>query len=110
MKYRLPVQAGLMLASLLLVSLVHAEELFDAEGYRSSQYRSPTPSTLEGVQTLDTPALKKLLDERPDVQLIDVYRQLWRHDRFIEEEPHANIPGSLSVSYTHLTLPTKRIV
>ena len=95
MKYRLPVQAGLMLASLLLVSLVHSEELFDAEGYRSSQYRSPTPSTLEGVQILDTPALKKLLDERPDVQLIDVYRQLWRHDRFIEEEPHANIPGSL---------------
>lgn len=95
MKYRLPVQAGLMLASLLLVCVVHAEELFDAEGYRSSQYRSPTPSTLEGVQILDTPALKKLLDERPDVQLIDVYRQLWRHDRFIEEEPHANIPGSL---------------
>lgn len=95
MKYRLPVQAGLMLASLLLVCVVDAEELFDAEGYRSNQYRSPTPSTLEGVQVLDTPALQKLLNERPDVQLIDVYRQLWRHDRFIEEEPHANIPGSL---------------
>ncbi|MDH1560490.1 PQQ-dependent catabolism-associated CXXCW motif protein [Ectopseudomonas chengduensis] len=95
MKYRLPVQAGLMLASLLLVCVVRAEELFDADGYRSSQYRSPTPSTLEGVQVLDTPALQKLLDERPDVQLVDVYRQLWRHDRFIEEEPHANIPGSL---------------
>ena len=57
MKYRLPVQAGLMLASVLLACLAHAEELFDADGYRSSQYRSPTPSTLEGVQVLDTPAL-----------------------------------------------------
>ena len=41
MKYRLPVQAGLMFASLLLVCIVRAEELFDTDGYRSNQYRSP---------------------------------------------------------------------
>ena len=25
-------------------------------------------------------------------------------------EPHPKLPGTISVSYTHLTLPTKRIV
>ena len=70
MKYRLPMQAGLMLACVLLTCLAQAEELFDADGYRSSQYRSPTPSSLEGVQVVDTPALQKLLAERPDTRQI----------------------------------------
>lgn len=95
MKYRLPLQAGLMLASLLVVYIVHAEALFDAEGYRSSQYRSPTPSSLEGVQIVDTPALQKLLAERPGPRLIDVYRRPFVQDRFVEDAPHANLPGSL---------------
>ena len=75
--------------------LVEHEELFDADGYRSSQYRSPTPASLEGVQIVDTPALQQLLAERPDTRLIDVYRRPWVQGRFIEDAPHANLPGSL---------------
>ena len=100
MKYRLPVQAGLMFASLLLVCIVRAEELFDTDGYRSSQYRSPTPASLEGVQIVDTPALQQLLAERPDTRLIDVYRRPWVQGRFIEDAPHANLPGSLWLANT----------
>ncbi|QNH04081.1 PQQ-dependent catabolism-associated CXXCW motif protein [Pseudomonas sp. B11D7D] len=95
MKYRLPVQAGLMLASLLLVYIVRADDLFDADGYRNNQYRSPTPTSLEGVQVVDTPTLQKLLAERPDIRLIDVYRRPWVQGRFVEDAPHANLPGSL---------------
>ncbi|MFK4075581.1 MULTISPECIES: PQQ-dependent catabolism-associated CXXCW motif protein [Pseudomonas] len=95
MKYRLPLRAGLMLASLLLVCLVQSDELFDADGYRSAQYRSPTPEQLQGVQTLDTPALQRLLAEQPRTTLIDVYRRPWLQGRFIEDAPHANLPGSL---------------
>lgn len=95
MKYRLPVPAGLMLISLLLAGLARAEALFDADGYRSSQYRSPTPTSLEGVQILDTAALQKLLAERPDTSLIDVYRRPFVQGRFVEDAPHANLPGSL---------------
>ena len=95
MKYRLPVPAGLMLVSLILASLARAEALFDADGYRSSQYRSPTPTSLEGVQILDTPTLQKLLSERPDTRLIDVYRRPFVQHRFVEDAPHANLPGSL---------------
>ena len=95
MKYRLPLRAGLMLASLLLVCLVQSDELFDADGYRSTQYRSPTPEQLQGVQTLDTPALQRLLAEQPRTTLIDVYLRPWLQGRFIEDAPHANLPGSL---------------
>lgn len=100
MKYRLPVPAGLMLVSLLVAGLVHAESLFDSEGYRSSQYRSPTPTSLDGVPILDTPTLQKLLAERPATRLIDVYRRPWVQDRFVEDAPHANLPGSLWLANT----------
>jgi PQQ-dependent catabolism-associated CXXCW motif protein len=95
MKYRQPMQAGLMLASLLLIYVVRADDLFDADGYRSNQYRSPTPSSLEGVQIVDTAALQKLLAEHPNTRLIDVYRRPFVQDRFVEDAPHANLPGSL---------------
>lgn len=100
MKYSLPLRAGWLIASVLLACSVRAEELFDAEGYRSSQYRSPTPITLEGVQVVDTPRLQQLLEQQPRPLLIDVYRRPWVHDRFVEDSPHANLPGSLWLANT----------
>lgn len=32
--------------------------------------------------------------------LIDVYRRQWLQGRFIEDEPHANLPGSLWLANT----------
>ncbi|EXF45648.1 rhodanese-related sulfurtransferase [Pseudomonas sp. BAY1663] len=82
---------------------VSAEEqlaLFSADGYRQTQYRSPTPATAEGARTLDTAALQALLAENPDVVLVDVYRSQWLAGRFIESEPHANLPGSVWLANT----------
>lgn len=81
---------------------IHADNapLFNAAGYRIDRYRSPTPETLDGVQTLDTRALQQLLAERPDTALIDVFRRPWVHGQFSNEEPHLNIPGSVWLANT----------
>ncbi|WP_437880374.1 PQQ-dependent catabolism-associated CXXCW motif protein [Pseudomonas sp. LRF_L74] len=86
-----------LLTLCLSASLALAAEmpLFNADGYRQTQYRSPTPHDAEGATTLDTPALQALLRDNPRTLLIDVYRQQWLNDRFIAEQPpHANLPGS----------------
>ena len=74
--------------------------LFSAQGYRITQYRSPTPATVDGAQTLDTEALQHLLKQTPSPILIDVYRRPWLQGRFIDNEPHANLPGSLWLANT----------
>ncbi|WP_260955841.1 PQQ-dependent catabolism-associated CXXCW motif protein [Pseudomonas citri] len=74
--------------------------LFSAQGYRITQYRSPTPATVDGAQTLDTEALQRLLEQTPSPILIDVYRRPWLQGRFIDNEPHANLPGSLWLANT----------
>jgi PQQ-dependent catabolism-associated CXXCW motif protein len=74
--------------------------LFSPQGYRINQYRSPTPASAEGAQTLDTEALQRLLGQSPAPVLIDVYRRPWVQGRFIDTEPHANLPGSLWLANT----------
>lgn len=74
--------------------------LFSAEGYRQAHYRSPTPETVEGARTLDTAALQAHLAEQPQTVLIDVYRRQWLFGQFIEDEPHANLPGSIWLANT----------
>ena len=94
-------KALILLASLLPTSAVLADTpLFSADGYRLSHYRSPTPLTHEHARTLDTVALQQLLREQPGTRLIDVYRQQWLHGQFIEDEVHANLPGSLWLANT----------
>jgi PQQ-dependent catabolism-associated CXXCW motif protein len=68
--------------------------LFSAEGYRIDLYRSPTPHQLQGATIVDTPALQTLLGHTPRPLLIDVYRRQWLQGRFIEDQPHENLPGS----------------
>ncbi|WP_458130521.1 PQQ-dependent catabolism-associated CXXCW motif protein [Pseudomonas sp. R3-41] len=93
-----------LLAILLLglaLNVAQAETaLFSAQGYRIAQYRSPTPATVDGAQTLDTQALQRLLDQAQPPLLIDVYRRPWVQGRFIDNEPHANLPGSLWLANT----------
>lgn len=71
------------------------EQLFSADGYRLTRYRSPTPATVDGAQTIDTATLQKLLAGKQPPVLIDVFRSPWLHGRFINDETHGNIPGSL---------------
>ncbi|MFJ3468511.1 PQQ-dependent catabolism-associated CXXCW motif protein [Pseudomonas sp. NPDC090201] len=68
--------------------------LFNADGYRISLYRSPTPDQIPGAQVIDTEQLQTLLKQSEKPLLIDVYRRQWLQGRFIEDESHANLPGS----------------
>lgn len=100
MNRHLALRTGLLASSLLLAFVAVAEALYDAEGYRSGQYRSPTPHSLEGVTVVDTAALQRLLQQQPQTRLIDVYRRPWLHGHFVASEPHANLPGSLWLANT----------
>jgi PQQ-dependent catabolism-associated CXXCW motif protein len=88
------------LGSPLIASAEEQLALFSADGYRQTQYRSPTPPSIDGAQTLDTAALQALLEAQPDVVLVDVYRSQWLAGRFIDSEPHTNLPGSLWLANT----------
>ena len=68
--------------------------LFNADGYRVSLYRSPTPEQVNGAKVIGTEQLQALLSSKDKPVLIDVYRRQWLRERFIEDEPHANLPGS----------------
>ncbi|WP_447592093.1 PQQ-dependent catabolism-associated CXXCW motif protein [Aquipseudomonas campi] len=99
----LPLRASLFCLGLLCGPLLAAEpaELFNADGYRQGQYRSPTPASVEGAETVDTPALQQLLRDEPQVVLIDVFRQQWLNERFIADRPaHTNLPGSAWLANT----------
>ena len=88
-----PALAALSL-SLLLGAAQAETPLFSAEGYRISLYRSPTPNQAAGAAIIDTAALQNLLEQTPRPVLIDVYRRQWLQGRFIEDQPHENLPGS----------------
>ncbi|MEO9244699.1 PQQ-dependent catabolism-associated CXXCW motif protein [Pseudomonas inefficax] len=89
-----PLLAALSLSLSLGIAQADTTPLFSAEGYRTTLYRSPTPQQVEGGQVIDTAELQGLLGHTPKPVLIDVYRRQWLQGRFIEDEPHANIPGS----------------
>ncbi|MNN07102.1 Rhodanese-like domain protein [compost metagenome] len=91
-----PLLTALSLSLLLGVAQAQADSapLFSAEGYRTALYRSPTPPQVEGGRVIDTATLQRLLGQTPKPVLIDVYRRQWLQGRFIEAEPHANLPGS----------------
>ena len=74
---------------------VHAQTpLFSHDGYRIDLYRSPTPDLMQDATIIDTPVLQTLLGQNPPPVLIDVYRRQWLQGRFIEDQPHENLPGS----------------
>jgi PQQ-dependent catabolism-associated CXXCW motif protein len=88
-----PTLAALSLS--LLLGVAHAETaLFSPDGYRIALYRSPTPNQLDGAAIIDTTSLQALLKQTPRPVLIDVYRRQWLQGRFIEDQPHENVPGS----------------
>ncbi|MNF53092.1 Rhodanese-like domain protein [compost metagenome] len=92
--------ACLICLALALPVLADEAPLFSTDGLRMSRYRSPTPEQAEPARTLDTAQLQALLKRQPETLLIDVYRRQWLHGRFVEDEPHANLPGSLWLANT----------
>lgn len=72
-----------------------ADALFSEAGYRTRQYLAPTPISLSSATTVSTAQLQLMLAVHPNPVLVDVVKVPWRQGRFIESEPHQNIPGSL---------------
>ena len=95
-----PLLAALSLSLSLSVAHADTTPLFSAEGYRATLYRSPTPQQVEGGQVIDTTTLQRLLAQTPRPVLVDVYRRQWLQGRFIEDEPHSNLPGSVWLANT----------
>jgi hypothetical protein len=60
--------------------------LFSDDGYRIGHYRSPTPTAIDDARTLDTPARRRLLAQRPDAALLNVQAPDWRNGLFIEQQ------------------------
>lgn len=90
--------AALMMTLLPLAaasSYAEPNSLFNSDGYRSTLYRSPTPTFHEQAKTIAPSDLLALQEQQPDVLLIDVYRNPWLRGHFTLQEVHNNIPNSL---------------
>ena len=90
---------ALVLACALLASAAQAADVSELEGYRTSDYRAPTPATLHGARVVTTGEAKALWDGGTAI-FIDVMPHaprpanlpagtVWR------ERPRQNIPGSI---------------
>lgn len=66
--------------------------LFSVDGYRLDRYRSPTPASVPGAQTIGTETLRSMLKQESALLLIDVINATYLHDRFVQDEPHQTIP------------------
>lgn len=69
-------------------------DLFSPDGYRIDRYRSPTPETIDAVETVQTAELQALITRTPTPIIIDVINSEYRASRFIESRAHHSIPGA----------------
>ena len=95
----IPWACALALAGALLAGAARAEDVPEPDGYRTSDYRSPTPATLRGARVLTTAEAEALWKSK-DAIFIDVMPHaprpanlpagtIWR------DQPRSNIPGSI---------------
>jgi PQQ-dependent catabolism-associated CXXCW motif protein len=104
-----------LLACTLLAAAARAEDVPEPEGYRTGDYRAPTPATLRGARVVTTAEAEALWKGR-DAIFIDVMPHaprpanlpagtIWR------ERPRQNIPGSIwlpDTGYGELAAVTER--
>lgn len=76
-------------------SYAEQSQLFNQEGYRSTQYRSPTPMFSNYAKTIEPSELLALQKKDPQLLLVDVYRNPWLRGQFTLQEQHSNLPKSL---------------
>jgi len=104
---------ALVLAGALLAGAAWAQDIPEPDGYRTSEYRAPTPATLRGARVVTT-AEAETLWKAKDAIFVDVMPHaprpanlpagtIWR------ERPRLNIPGSIwlpDTGYGDLAAPT----
>jgi len=69
-------------------------DLFNHQGYRVDNYRSPTPIRIEGITTVDTQDLDALIASEPDLLIVDVINLTFQNGRFLIDKPHQAIVGA----------------
>lgn len=90
---------GVTLGCLMAAGVAHGESVPEPEGYRTSEYRAPTPATLTGALVVTT-AEAEALWKAGNAIFVDVMPRaprpanlpagtIWR------DKPHQNIPGSV---------------
>jgi len=85
-------------------------EFINAQGYRYSNYRAPTPKIVPGGKTLNTKQLRSLIAKHKpvliDVQAVTVRPELAEFDMdWLPSEPRETIPGAIwlpNVGYDRL--------
>ncbi|WP_455179694.1 rhodanese-like domain-containing protein [Azospirillum melinis] len=92
----LPPVAALLL-TLALITPTLAAGIPQPDGYRLSDYRSPTPDGVLGAETIDTPAVQALLSQG---RLIPVFVQRLERSTlpggpWLQSKPYRQIPGSV---------------
>jgi len=91
--------AGVTLGALLLAGVAHAQRAVESEGYRTGEYRAPTPATLKGARVVTTTEAEALWKAGSAV-FVDVMPRaprpanlpagtIWR------DTPRQSIPGSV---------------
>lgn len=74
-----------------------AEALFDAAGYRMSEYRAPVPDSAPGAQTIGIPQVQALAGQGAlllDVMGLKAY-QLGPDGQFLTPERRDSVPGAV---------------
>lgn len=92
----LPTVAALLI-TLALTTPTLAAGIPQPDGYRLSDYRSPTPDGVAGAETVDTPAVQALLSQG---HLIPVFVQRLERSTlpggpWLQSKPYRQIPGSV---------------
>src|SRR5690554_7759111 len=82
-----------ILMLVIALPVLASTSLFSSDGYRIDRYRSPTPDTAPGAETIDTKKLQALLKAGLRPVVIDVINSEYRAGLFIETKPHTSVPG-----------------
>nr|WP_255636022.1 rhodanese-like domain-containing protein [Azospirillum sp. 412522] len=88
------------LTTLLLLALTtpaFASGVPQPEGYRLSDYRSPTPDGVAGANTVDTPGVQSLLSQAHPIPIFvqRLERSTLPGGPWLQSKPYRQIPGSV---------------
>jgi len=95
--HNFPELIPLLLALTLLTTPAIAAGIPQPDGYRLSDYRSPTPDGIAGGETVDTPAVQTLLSQG---RVIPIFVQRLERSTlpgapWLQSKPYRQIPGSV---------------
>ncbi len=90
----------LLMASISLLvganeNMPYIDNNFSKEGYRSKNYRSPTPTETTFAEIVNAEEILKFSQQNESFVLVDVRPLTWDGSTFIQTKPHKGIPNSI---------------